>query len=133
MSFSYSILKEEEVVIIYLEGNLIANHQIDDLQNELDFQLNDEGLKLVLDLSKMEYMNSTGLGVLIHIFTQVRNNGGEVVFNYLYDDKGNNIQIKPNAGDMLVFLSNPYFTHEVLKVRDGCRISLVQWHDSISR
>lgn len=79
MSFSYSISKEEEVVIIYLEGNLIANHQIDDLQNELDFQLNDEGLKLVLDLSKMEYMNSTGLGVLIHIFTQVRNNGGEVI------------------------------------------------------
>ena len=79
MSFSYSISKEDEVVIIYLEGNLIANHQIDDLQNELDFQLNDEGLKLVLDLSKMEYMNSTGLGVLIHIFTQVRNNGGEVI------------------------------------------------------
>jgi SM-20-related protein len=60
-------------------------------------------------------------------------NGGEVIFNYLYDDKGNNIQIKPNAGDMLVFLSNPYFTHEVLKVRDGCRVSLVQWHDCISK
>jgi anti-sigma B factor antagonist len=79
MSFSYTISKEEEIVIVYLEGNLIANHQIDDLQNELDFHLNDEDLKLVLDLSKMEYMNSTGLGVLIHIFTQVRNNGGEVV------------------------------------------------------
>ena len=79
MSFSYTISKEEEVVIVYMEGNLIANHQIDDLQNELDFHLNDEGLKLVLDLAKMEYINSTGLGVLIHIFTQVRNNGGEVV------------------------------------------------------
>ena len=79
MSFSYSIEKEQGIVIIYLKGNLIANHQIDDLQNDLDFQLNVENLKLVLDLAKMEYMNSTGLGVLIHIFTQVRNNGGEVV------------------------------------------------------
>jgi len=35
------------------------------------------------------------------------------------------------AGDMLVFLSNPYFTHEVLEVKKGFRVSLVQWHDAL--
>ena len=57
--------------------------------------------------------------------------GGELLFNFLYDEQGNEIKIKPKAGDMLVFLSNPYFTHEVLKVMEGRRITLVQWHNAI--
>ena len=58
-------------------------------------------------------------------------NGGELVFNYLYNKDGETIQIKPKAGDMIVFFSNPYFTHEVLEVKKGYRVSLVQWHDAI--
>lgn len=57
--------------------------------------------------------------------------GGELLFNFLYDVNGNEVKIKPKAGDMLVFLSNPYFTHEVLKVIQGRRITLVQWHNAI--
>jgi len=57
--------------------------------------------------------------------------GGELIFNYLHNEKGETIQIKPKAGDMLVFLSNPYFTHEVLEVKKGFRVSLVQWHDAL--
>jgi SM-20-related protein len=57
--------------------------------------------------------------------------GGELLFNFLYDNAGNEIKIKPKAGSMLVFLSNPYFTHEVLKVEEGRRITLVQWHNAI--
>ncbi|XPV67557.1 MAG: 2OG-Fe(II) oxygenase [Halarcobacter sp.] len=57
--------------------------------------------------------------------------GGELIFNYLYDENGENIILKPSAGDMVIFLSNPYFTHEVLEVKSGYRLSLVQWHDAI--
>jgi SM-20-related protein len=57
--------------------------------------------------------------------------GGELLFNFLYDKDGNEIKIKPKAGTMLVFLSNPFFTHEVLKVNQGRRITLVQWHNAI--
>lgn len=57
--------------------------------------------------------------------------GGELVFNYLYDEDGKKIHLEPQAGDMIVFLSNPYFTHEVLEIKDGYRLSLVQWHDAI--
>ena len=57
--------------------------------------------------------------------------GGELIFNFLYDEKGNKIRYKPKAGEMIVFLSNPYFTHEVLEIKSGYRLSLVQWHDAI--
>jgi anti-sigma B factor antagonist len=79
MSFSFQIKKEEELVLIHLSGNLISKHQIEDLQNELDFYFSEGDTKIVLDLSEMKYMNSTGLSILINIFTQVRNRGGEVV------------------------------------------------------
>lgn len=55
--------------------------------------------------------------------------GGELLFNYLCDERGNTITLRPEAGDMVVFLSNPYFSHEVLPVHGGYRLSLVQWHD----
>ena len=79
MSFSFQIKKEQELVLIDLSGNLISKHQIEDLLNELEFYCNEGGNKVVMDLAEMKYMNSTGLGILINIFTKVRNAGGEVV------------------------------------------------------
>jgi SM-20-related protein len=57
--------------------------------------------------------------------------GGELIFNYLYDKNGNTVSITPKAGDMIVFFSNPVFSHEVTPVSDGYRVSLVQWHNAL--
>lgn len=57
--------------------------------------------------------------------------GGELVFNYLKDQNNQTIKFTPSAGDMIVFPSNPIFSHEVLKVLHGYRLTLVQWHDAI--
>lgn len=59
-------------------------------------------------------------------------NGGELLFNYLCDEHGNTITLRPEAGDMVVFLSNPCFSHEVLPVHKGFRLSLVQWHNALT-
>ena len=50
--------------------------------------------------------------------------GGELLFNFLYDENENEVKIKPKAGDMVVFLSNPYFTHEVLTIGRIIRMRL---------
>lgn len=57
---------------------------------------------------------------------------GELLFNYLCDENGKMITLRPEAGDMVVFFSNPYFSHEVLPVKEGFRLSLVQWHNCLS-
>ena len=57
--------------------------------------------------------------------------GGELVFNYLFDADGQQIRIRPKAGDMVVFPSNPIYSHEVLPVTEGYRLTLVQWHNAI--
>ena len=57
--------------------------------------------------------------------------GGELVFNYFSDAEGRPVRIRPKAGDMVVFPSNPLYSHEVLPVTSGYRLTLVQWHDAI--
>ena len=57
--------------------------------------------------------------------------GGELIFNYLFDAEGNRVTLRPKAGQMVVFPSNPVFSHEVLPVIDGYRLTLVQWHNAI--
>jgi SM-20-related protein len=58
-------------------------------------------------------------------------NGGELKFNYLYDVNEKQIKFKPSYGDLIAFPSNPIFSHQILKVQDGYRLTLVQWHDAI--
>lgn len=57
--------------------------------------------------------------------------GGELVFNYLYDARGETITLRPKAGSMVVFASNPLFSHEVQPVVSGYRLTLAQWHDAL--
>lgn len=57
--------------------------------------------------------------------------GGELAFNYLHESDGSAVTLKPKMGTMIVFPSNPIFTHEVKIVEKGYRLTLVQWHDAI--
>ncbi len=57
--------------------------------------------------------------------------GGELTFNYLFDAKGNPIVLEPKAGTMVVFPSNPYFSHEVKPVQSGYRLTVAQWHNAL--
>lgn len=57
--------------------------------------------------------------------------GGELVFNFLKDKNGDAVIFKAEAGDMIIFPSNPYFSHEVKEVQEGYRLTLVQWHNAI--
>jgi anti-sigma B factor antagonist len=79
MDLSYSITKDSQIIHVALTGNLMNKQQVQGLLDELDFYYNEGLKKLIIDLSEMKYMNSTGLSILINIFTQTRNRGGEVV------------------------------------------------------
>lgn len=79
MSFSFEIEKNKELMIVSLKGNLIAKPQAEELFVELENAMVEGVKNLMIDLENMEYMNSTGLSVLINLLTQTRNKGGDVV------------------------------------------------------
>ena len=92
MSFSFEIKKDNEIMHVSLQGNLMSKQQIQGLLDEIDFYFQEGIKKIIIDLSDMQYMNSTGLSILINIFTQTRNRGGEVIITNI-PEKINNLLV----------------------------------------
>ena len=57
--------------------------------------------------------------------------GGKLTFNYFKDSESNPLLLTPKMGTIIIFGSNPIYTHEVKTVEDGYRLTVAQWHDAI--
>lgn len=76
MKFSSEI--KNNVLIIRLEGDLIGENDGAMVLAKATDAIQDKVLKCVIDISKLRYINSSGIGVLITILTKFRNKSGEV-------------------------------------------------------
>lgn len=76
MKFSSEIKKN--VLIIRLEGDLIGENDGAAILAKATDAIQDNILKCIIDISKLRYINSSGIGVLITILTKFRNKSGEV-------------------------------------------------------
>jgi SM-20-related protein len=57
--------------------------------------------------------------------------GGNLSFRFLLDDQGEMLLIEPKPGLLIVFPSNPIFSHEVHEVytvSSGFRVTIVNWY-----
>lgn len=79
MSFSFSNSKQDKYVLFELKGNLLDKESAEDLVNLFNDYLIDNDQYFIFSLAEMDYLNSTGLNVLIGLLTKVRNSGGELV------------------------------------------------------
>jgi len=71
-------LAEGGVAILHPKGSLIGDKETDELRNGLE-QLKREGnTRAVVDLSKVRYINSTGIGVLIGGYSDYSQRGGKI-------------------------------------------------------
>lgn len=119
--FSLSLTRSTPLQVLgYEEGAFYVKHS-DDSSELRDFHGETIGYVSIAPERKLSTV----------LFVNDSFEGGELLFNYLYDDQTRRVKVKPKAGDMLVFLSNPYFSHEVLPVTKGFRLSFVQWHDAL--
>src|SRR4030067_544609 len=66
------------VVVLEPKGNIMGGPDATLLHEKLHEYIKQNKKKIVIDLSKVEWMNSTGLGILISGLTTLRNNGGEL-------------------------------------------------------
>lgn len=81
MAFEFGMDEEAGFPVICLEGNLMEKHQADDLMEEIQELLIEGSKNLILDLSNLDYLNSSGLNVLLNILTRSRNAGGDVIIS----------------------------------------------------
>ena len=75
---SFSVDEVYNAVVITLKGNVMGGPMGAKLQDTLG-SLKEQGkLNVVVDLAKVKFMNSSGLGMLISAMTTMRNAGGDV-------------------------------------------------------
>jgi len=68
----------DDVVVLEPKGKIMGGPDATLLHDKLHDYIDQDKKKVVIDLSKVEWMNSTGLGILISGLTTMRNNGGEL-------------------------------------------------------
>ncbi|CEG25368.1 anti-sigma factor antagonist [Bacillus sp. B-jedd] len=76
MDIRLDVNESNEFVEIYVNGEIDA-YTAPKLR-EAVFPLSEkDGVKMVIDLSEVSYMDSTGLGVIVGVFKAVRSHNGE--------------------------------------------------------
>lgn len=76
MSLEIQERDREGIVILDLSGRLIAGEPIAGLREKVR-ELSDSGkLNIILNLEKVDYIDSTGLGGLVICFTNTKKSGG---------------------------------------------------------
>jgi anti-sigma B factor antagonist len=75
---NYSVSERYNTVILTLKGNVMGGPAAEKFHNEIKDLIEKGKTNIVGDLSKVKFMNSSGLGVLITSLTSVRNAGGDL-------------------------------------------------------
>src|SRR3989454_11481279 len=84
---SFSLKKDKHgVVVVGVDGQLIVGNRQDLKQKVLD-TLEGGGKKFVIDFTKTGYIDSSGLGVLVSLSTQIREQGGALRLCGLNEDR----------------------------------------------
>ena len=79
MNFTYKSEEIEKAVLFYLKGNLLDKDSALPLLDEVDKFIEREKNKFIVDLAEMNTLNSSGINVLITLFTKARNSGGDAI------------------------------------------------------
>ena len=67
-----------DVMVLEPKGKIMGGPDATLLHDQLHEFIDQNKKKVVIDLAKVDWMNSTGLGILISGLTTLRNNGGEL-------------------------------------------------------
>ena len=79
MSLQIDLERKEKVLLVRLEGEL-DHHTAQELRGQIEHDLKSGQVKhIVLNLEHLSFMDSSGLGVILGRYKQVRANGGEMV------------------------------------------------------
>jgi anti-sigma B factor antagonist len=68
--------EQDGVVILEPKGKIMGGPDASLLHEKLHECIELDKKRIVIDLSGVDWMNSTGLGILISSYTTLRNNGG---------------------------------------------------------
>lgn len=82
MTLSFGTLKSEETVTLACHGQIVAGSEGSALREKVQ-QVMKDSPNVVLDLRDVSYIDSSGLGVLVSLYSTARAAGGKIKFENL--------------------------------------------------
>jgi anti-sigma B factor antagonist len=80
--FGLTVSQRDRCKIFHMTGRLMDQKEADHMMEVLENELGDQrDFNVLLDMSQLQYMNSTGLNILISVLTRTRKGGGEVLIS----------------------------------------------------
>ncbi len=74
----YSVSEQDDIVIISLNGKIMGGPEATEINEKFNQLIDTKKLKIIIDLNNVEWMNSSGLGILIGAVSLFRNNNGQL-------------------------------------------------------
>lgn len=74
----YNFNLEDDFLVLSISGDLIGEENGPEIISELENFNGNGNLNVIINISDVRYINSSGIGVLITLLTKVRNKGGEL-------------------------------------------------------
>ena len=78
-----TITKEGDVHIIKLKGNILSDQQGEGVMEAVDKLIEQDLTRFIVDLTDLQFINSSGLSFLLRILTKARRADGEIILTNL--------------------------------------------------
>lgn len=78
MEFKFSTEEKKDYALVHMSGRLMDKESAIELIEKFESLLKSNGNKVIFDLNKLEYMNSSGLNIMVNFLTKSRNAGGDI-------------------------------------------------------
>lgn len=95
---NYSVSEQDGVVVISLTGKIMGGPEATEINEKFHQLIDEKKLRVVIDLNYVEWMNSSGLGILIGAVTLLRNNQGKLLLINVSDRIQNLLKITKLSG-----------------------------------
>lgn len=75
----YTLATQNGILYITFQGDLISAGESIELMDAINDHLHNGILKAIVDMKNVRYMNSSGIGILITLYTKFKNKNGNAV------------------------------------------------------
>ena len=73
---NFTISEQDGVVLLSLSGKIMGGPEANEINDTINHLIDQNKLHIIIDLENVEWMNSSGLGILITAVTILKDNNG---------------------------------------------------------
>jgi len=95
---NYSVTEQNGIVIISLSGKIMGGPEATEINDKFNNLIDEKKTKIIIDLDQVEWMNSSGLGILIQAATLLKNNQGHLKLVHVSERIQNLLKITKLSG-----------------------------------